>query len=349
MTFTIRLEPSGRSFQVTEDDVILDAALAAGIRMPHGCRAGTCKSCKAKVIEGTAEVGRAFPAPAFLRRLRQFDGYTLMCRATAASDLVIEVDEQPKLAVPRIVPAKVAGLRMISSDVAILRLRLDLADIISFEAGQYVDLLLADGVRRSYSIANAPAATGSDELEFHIRHIPGGRFTDRLFGGGLAAGDALRLEAPLGSFFLRDSDKPVVLLASGTGYAPIRSILLAAGPGKTGRRMVLYWGARTLADLYMLDEARGLAREHPDLTIIPVLSDEPAGTGWDGRTGFVHRAVMTDLPELSAWQVYACGTPSMVEAARTDFVAQCGLPAGQFFADAFLTEADAARLMTAVE
>ncbi len=338
-TFTITLQPSGNSFEVTEDDIILDAALANGIRMPYGCRGGTCKSCRAKVVSGTVDVGRIFPAPSFLLRRRQFDGFTLMCRASAASDLVIEADEQAALPVPRLIAAAVEQIDFVSRDVAILRLRLDMADALIFAAGQYVDFLLPDGVRRSYSLANPPKSSGVDELEFHIRHMPGGLFTDRVFTG-LSHGTPIQLEAPLGSFYLRETPHPAILVASGTGYAPIRSILLDLLPRARGRSVTLYWGGRRRADLYSLHEAEQLAEDYADLTIVPVLSDAGTNDGWTGRTGFVHRAVMEDFPDLSAHQVYACGTPLMVEAARRDFTAHCALPPDAFFADSFVSQAD---------
>ncbi len=340
-TYKVTLEPSGNSFEVTEDDVILDAALANGIRMPYGCRGGTCKSCRAKVVSGTVDVGRLFPAPSFLLRRRQFDGYTLMCRASATSDLVIEADEQPALPAPRQLTATVAKLDFAAPDVAILKLKLGLEDALSFVAGQYADFLLPDGIRRSYSIANAPLSTGVDELEFHIRHMPGGRFTDRLFAG-LPAGTELQLEAPLGSFYLRETPHPAILLASGTGYAPIRSILLDLLPRALGRSVTLYWGARSRADLYSLAEAEELVRDHGGFTFVPVLSEAKAGDGWTGRTGFVHQAVMMDYPDLSAHQIYACGAPLMVEAARRDFTARCALPEDAFYADSFVSQADLA-------
>lgn len=334
------MQPSGRSFEVGEDDVILDVALAHGIRMPHGCRAGSCKSCRAKVVSGTADVGRVFPAPRFMLRTRQFDGYTLLCRASASSDLVIEVDEQPRVHEARRLKSTVESVERAARDVAILRLKLDIADALNFVAGQYVELLLADGVRRSYSIANAPAAAGNDALEFHVRHLPGGLFTDRLFGG-LAAGESLDIEAPRGAFYLRESARPALMLASGTGYAPIRSILLDVLPLRQGRPFVLYWGARTRADLYRLEEAQALASEHADLRFVPVLSEPDPD--WDGRRGLVHEAVMQDLPDLSNWQVYACGAPPMVDAAQRDFTRQCRLEMADFFSDAFVSQADMAR------
>ena len=326
---------------MNEDDVILDVALEKGIRMPYGCRSGTCKSCRARVISGTADVGRAFPGPRFLMRTRQFDGYTLMCRATAASDLVIEVDEQPQLQPAAIRTATVLDAEFVARDVAILRLRVAESDVLTFAAGQYVDLLMPNGGRRSFSIANPPSITGCRDLEFHIRHVPGGAFTDKLFAG-LPAGMEISIEAPLGSFFLRESPRPAIMLASGTGYAPIRSILLDLLPRLQERRIILYWGARKLEDIYKFDEAEQLAGDYSDFTFVPVLSEMGYVDGWRGRTGFVHRAVAQDFPDLSGWDVYACGTPLMVDAAQREFTAQHGLGIGNFFADAFLTQADLA-------
>jgi CDP-4-dehydro-6-deoxyglucose reductase len=207
-----------------------------------------------------------------------------------------------------------------------------------FLAGQYIDFLLKDGKRRSYSIATRPAPEGVTELELHIRHTPGGAFTDQVFGK-LKERDILRFEGPLGTFYLReDSDKPIVMVASGTGFAPIKAMcesMLAKG---IKRPVTLYWGCRAKRDLYMLDVPS--AWQDPNLRFVPVLSDPTPECAWTGRSGFVHRAVMQDFPDLSGHQVYACGAPVMVDAARADFSAKCRLPEEEFFADSFLTEAD---------
>jgi CDP-4-dehydro-6-deoxyglucose reductase len=195
-------------------------------------------------------------------------------------------------------------------------------------------------MKRSYSIANPPL-DGTVDLQFHIRHLPGGVFTDRLFGG-MKQREKLQIEGPLGTFFLRDSDKPALLIASGTGYAPIRGMLLHSLPQRTGRKMVLYWGGRRKRDLYMLEEAMALAEQYPDFSFVPVLSAPAPEDDWSGHTGFVHEVAMRDLPDLSGWQVYASGAPAMVEAARADFSAICGLPQDQFFADSFVTQAEVA-------
>lgn len=223
-----------------------------------------------------------------------------------------------------------------------VNLRLPLHLNLRFAAGQYVDIMLADGTRRSYSIANAPKLEGAIDLELHIRHIPGGKFTDPLFAGEIKTRTMFDFEGPLGTFYLRDSGKPAVLLASGTGYAPIRSILLDALAKGDSRSFTLYWGDRLLNDLYALDEVRDLAAAHENLTVIPVLSRGASELGWMGRTGYVQDAVLQDLPDLSGHEVYACGSPAMIDAARARFTEQSGLPPENFFADSFVTEAEKA-------
>ncbi|MBC8119595.1 MAG: CDP-6-deoxy-delta-3,4-glucoseen reductase, partial [Burkholderiaceae bacterium] len=223
---------------------------------------------------------------------------------------------------------------------------------LQFRAGQYLDFILKDGVRRQYSIASAPHDDGLVQL--HVRHTPGGVFTDRLFGTlepPVKERDILRIEAPLGTFFLReDSARPIVLLAGGTGFAPIKAIVEHAfhqrvnfvSDAKQARAIHLYWGARSRQDLYMASLPEAWAREQPNFHYVPVLSEPKAEDEWQGRTGFVHCAVIEDLPDLSAFQVYACGAPAMIDAAKRDFVGQCGLPVDEFFSDAFTTQADLA-------
>jgi CDP-4-dehydro-6-deoxyglucose reductase, E3 len=224
--------------------------------------------------------------------------------------------------------------------VAVLGLKLPANESFRFVAGQYIDLLLKDNQRRSYSIANAPKAEGVGALELHVRHMPGGLFTEQVFGA-LKVRDLLRFEGPLGTFYLREeSDKPIVLLASGTGFAPIKAICEYAFEKGIRRPITLYWGCRAKRDLYMLDVPASWSA--PNFTFVPVLSDPTSECQWTGCTGFVHRAVMQDFPDLSGHQVYACGAPVMVESARRDFSDRCGLPPEEFYADSFLTAADLA-------
>jgi CDP-4-dehydro-6-deoxyglucose reductase len=225
----------------------------------------------------------------------------------------------------------------------VLKLQLPANQNLQYRAGQYVEFILRDGARRSYSMANAPHLLGTPPaIELHIRHMPGGKFTDHVFGA-MKEKDILRMEGPFGSFFLREaSEKPLVLLASGTGFAPIKALIEHMEFKGITRPAVLYWGCRSKADLYLHEWAEAAAARLPHLRYVPVLSEPKPEDGWTGRTGFVHQAVMADLPDLSGHQVYACGAPVMVESAQRDFIAKCHLPEDEFFADSFTSAADQA-------
>jgi len=345
MSFEVVIEPSQLKFTAQEGQTILDAAMAADILLPYSCRAGSCSTCKGKVLSGQIE------ETANVRHVLMQDdmaaGYTLFCQARPRSDLVIE-SRQVRLATDlqiRKLPVRVMDLETLADDVMRVTLQLPAADPFRFYPGQYLDILLKDGSRRSYSMANAPA--DDNRVELHVRHMPGGMFTDTIFGVAdkpLKVRDILRVEAPLGSFFLReDSDKPIVLLASGTGFAPIRAILQHMVVTDNQRPTVLYWGGRRPADLYLSAEAQAFENSLMDFHYVPVVSDALPEDDWQGDTGFVHHVVMEGLPDLSGHQVYACGAPIMVESARRDFVRQCGLPEEEFFADAFTSQADLQR------
>ena len=237
--------------------------------------------------------------------------------------------------------ARVMAIARPAPDVAVLTLQLPANEVLRYHAGQYVEFILRDGARRSYSMANAPH-TQADKpaIELHIRHMPGGKFTEHVFGA-MKEKEILRMEGPFGSFFLReDSDKPIVLLASGTGFAPIKALIERMQDQGFARDTVLYWGGRRPQDLYRDAWCREAATTLPRLRYVPVISDALPEDGWSGRTGFVHRAVMEDFPDLSQHQVYACGAPIVVDSARRDFVQQCGLPDDEFYADSFTSEAD---------
>jgi CDP-4-dehydro-6-deoxyglucose reductase len=238
-------------------------------------------------------------------------------------------------------PGRVLSLERPRPDVAVLRIQLPATQPLRYRAGQYVEFILRDGARRSYSMANAPHNLGTPPaIELHLRHMPGGKFTDHVFGA-LKEKDLLRMEGPFGSFFLReDSAKPIVLLASGTGFAPIKALIEQLSHLGSIRPVRLYWGARRESELYLADWLPTGKALLPQLEVVPVLSEPAPQDGWTGRTGLVHQAVMADLPDLSGYQVYACGAPVMVAAAERDFVAQCGLPAEEFYADSFTSEAD---------
>jgi len=335
MAHRVTLKPSGHTYEVEEGKTILQAGLDAGHMLPYSCRAGVCRTCRGTVVEGKVDYGLAHET--YLPQSDRDKGYALLCQAKPLSDLVVEVREVHGVR-PRIIPCRVEKLEKPASDVAVIGLRLPMNENFRFLAGQYVDILLKDGKRRSYSLATKPDTGGVTALEIHVRHTPGGLFTEQVFTK-LKVRDLLRFEGPLGSFYLREeSEKPMILLASGTGFAPIRSIIETALEKKLEQKrpMTLYWGCRVRQDLYQMELAQSWVR--PGFKFVPVLSDEK----WDGRTGFVHRAVMEDFPDMSGVQVYACGAPIVVDSARKDFSLQCRLPAEEFFADSFITEAEKA-------
>ena len=341
MSFQVTVQPAARSFVVERDEAILPAAIRQGIGLPYGCRDGACGSCKSRLVEGRVIHG-AHQLKA-LSAAEEEAGFILTCCATPQTDCVIEARSVPGAGEYPVLkmPSRVLSIDRPAPDVAVIRLQLPANQNLQYRAGQYVEFILRDSARRSYSMANAGHALGSPPaIELHLRHMPGGVFTDHVFGA-MKVKDILRMEGPFGSFFLReDSAKPMILLASGTGFAPIKAIVQQLQHLGSQRPAVLYWGGRRKADLYQHDWCEQAAAEMPNLRYVPVLSEPAAEDAWAGRTGFVHLAVMADLADLSAHQVYACGAPVMVDAAQRDFVARCGLPAEEFYADSFTSEAD---------
>ena len=256
------------------------------------------------------------------------------------SDITLESRQvTPAGALPvKKMPTRVSSLVRKTDDVIVMQLQLPANDTFVYRAGQYVEFILRDGARRSYSMANAPSH--GPGVELHVRHMPGGRFTDLVFGS-MKEKDILRIEGPMGSFFLREeSSKPMVFLASGTGFAPLKALLEHMQHCGITRPVALYWGGRRPADLYMDDWLQAQCAAMPNVHYVPVVSDALPEDAWQGRTGFVHRAVLEDFADLSGHQVYACGAPVVVDSAQRDFCAQAGLPADEFFADAFTSEAD---------
>ena len=343
MPFEVVLQPSGKRFMVQEGSTILKAGHDADIPLPYSCRAGACRTCRGLILEGEVDYGHVHPT--YLPIEEREQGYALLCQAQPLSNLVVEVQELDIMGSirARVCPARVMEMRRVTPDVMVIRLKLPMNEDVQFLAGQFVEFVLSNGERRAYSIASAPSISGVTSIELHVRHTPGGLFTDYVFDG-MQVHDLVRMEVPLGTFFLReDSDKPLVLLASGTGFAPMKSILEYARQKQISRPMTLYWGGRTRADLYEMDWVERYAAANAGFQFVPVLSEASPACGWNGRTGFAHVAVMEDLPDLSRHQVYACGAPIVVESAKRDFAAQCGLPLQEFFADSFLDAGDRAR------
>lgn len=332
MSNKVTLHPSDHVFTVENDETILDAALREGHVIAYGCRNGACGTCKGTVLAGRVDYGTHQESALTDAEKRQ--GLALFCQAKPLGDVVIECREVSAVNGIQIktLPCRVQKMERVANDIMVLYLKLPASERLQFLAGQYVDILMKDGSRRSLSMANAPH---DDEfLQLHLRNY-GGPFSHHVFNT-MKARDILRFEGPFGTFFLRDdSEKPMILLASGTGFAPIKSLVEHAFHIGVTRPMILYWGARVRADLYMNELPESWAREHANVKYIPVLSEPLTDDNWTGRTGLVHHAVMHDLPDLSTYQVYACGAPVMVEAAHRDFTTRCKLPEDEFYSDAF--------------
>jgi CDP-4-dehydro-6-deoxyglucose reductase len=341
MPFEVAIQPSGRKITVEDGETVLEGAMRNGITLPYGCRNGACGSCKGKILSGTVNYGEyaAHILPDYEKKL----GFALFCRAKPLSDLAIEariISAAGQIPIKKL-PCRVQRIERPVEDVAVLYLSLPANERLQFLAGQYLEIIMRDGKRRAYSMANPPEDDA--HIELHVRNMAGGAFTDYVFNK-MKEKDILRFEGPLGTFFLReDSSKPIVFVASGTGFAPIKSIAQHAFHVGTERKMVLYWGGHRPRDLYQSQLCVEWERDHSNFTFVPVISDALPEDDWQGRTGFVHRAVMQDFPDLTGYQVYACGAPIVVESAHRDFTTECSLPEDDFFSDAF-TPSDGAKL-----
>lgn len=338
MSHQIIIKPSGQILNTEPGETILQTALREGFSLPYGCRNGSCGICKGKIIQGSVDYGQHNEET--LTEEEKQAGEALFCCASPLTELVIECHEigATKDIEIKTLPCRVKNLERVAEDVMIISLQLPANQRLQFLAGQYIDILLKDGKRRSFSLANAPH---DDEfLQLHARNYPGGVFAEHVFTQ-MKVKDMLRFEGPLGSFFLRDEpiDNDIIFIASGTGFAPIKSILEHAfyleNSRDNKRKMTLYWGVRTKDELYMADLAYNWQKEHDNFTFIPVLSEALATDNWKGREGLVHQAVMQDFNGLEKHQVYACGSPVMVKAAYLDFTSQCKLPIDGFFSDVF--------------
>jgi CDP-4-dehydro-6-deoxyglucose reductase len=327
MSFNTTIQPSNHTFPIGKDETILEAALDHGLTLPYSCRNGACGVCKGKVVSGSVDHGKA---QAFaLSEEEKAAGITLFCCAKPLSDLVIESHEvtTTQEITVKTLPCRVEKMVKLADDVMALYLKLPTNERLQFLSGQYIDILQKDGKPRSFSLANAPHA--DELLELHVRNIAGGAFTHHVFTE-MKERDILRIKGPLGTFCLHeDSPKPVVFVASGTGFAPVKAIIEHALHIGFKREMHFYWGVRKQADLYMLDKVKEW--EAQGIKFTPVVSDEP----WSGRSGFVHQAVLDDFKDLSAYAVYACGAPVVVEAAHREFTTQRGLPNDAFYSDVF--------------
>lgn len=330
LAFTVLLKPGGRTFTVEQGETILDAAVREGVALPYGCRSGSCATCACRVLQGEIEYPEGPPLGLLDEEVAR--GEILPCRAHPAGDLVLDAQELAGLSdiVIKTLPARVVKMDKLNHDTMRVWLKLPEVERLQFLAGQYIDILLRDGARRSFSLANPPHR--DDLLELHIRHVPGGEFTTRVFQE-MREKALVRLQGPLGSFYLReDSSRPVILVAGGTGFAPLQAIMEHVFHAGIERPVHLYWGARTAEDLYLPELPAKWALEHGHVEYTPVLSE--ADAGWGGRRGWVHEAVVEDYPDLSGFDVYMAGPPPMVMAGKDIFRA-AGLPYERLFFDSF--------------
>ncbi|HSJ98108.1 MAG TPA: cytochrome b N-terminal domain-containing protein [Myxococcota bacterium] len=328
----VSVHPDERILTVRRGETILEAGLRDGLPMPFECRNGGCGECKGDLLAGEVRL-RPYQEE-MLTDAERAAGRTLFCCAEPVSD--VEISYQPAAGAPpapvRRYGARVIALERLAPEVMKVVLRVEEGGRLRWHAGQYLNVILEDGAKRSFSFATAPRA--GPDIELHIRRIEGGRFTTHVFEA-MRARDLLRFEGPLGAFHLREEgDKPILFVAGSTGFAPVKSMLEHAFATGVKRPMVLYWGVRRREDLYAEELVAGWARDHPDFTFVPVLSEPQPGDGWTGRTGLVHEAILADYPDLSQHQVYACGSVQMVEAVAPALAAQ-GLSPDDCFSDAF--------------
>jgi CDP-4-dehydro-6-deoxyglucose reductase len=332
MSFRVRIQPSGHEYTVADQETILEGALRHGYTLPYSCRNGSCGTCKGRLLAGEIDYGRYEDKALSVQE--RAAGLALFCQAVPRSDVVIEARELAAVAgiTIKTLPARVIKMERVADDVMILSLRLPANQRLQFLAGQGLDILLKDGKRRSFSLANPPHEDGF--LQLHIRRVPHGLFTTHVFTQ-MKEKDLLRLRGPLGTFFLReDSDRPAILIGGGTGFAPIKGMLEHAFARDISRPLHFYWGVRARRDLYMHALPRAWARTHANFRYTPVLSEPRAEDGWDGRTGWVHAAVLADYPDLSGHEVYASGPPPMIAAIKQAFFAR-GLTPERLFYDSF--------------
>lgn len=350
----VRIEPQARTLRVSAAQPVLEAALAAGLNLPHSCKSGHCGSCRARLVTG--EIRYPYGRPLGITEQEERSGHILLCQARARSDLTVEARLIASVADVEIktLPCRIARLNTLAPDVMQVWLRLPAVERLRFHPGQYLDVLLEGGRRRSFSIASPPH--DSELIELHVRRVSGGGFTERLFGaaaaaGGsagsaapaaLAVGSLLRIEGPVGQFSYRDGAGPVLMVAGGTGFAPLKSMLRHVLETGISRNIHLYWGARHAHDLYEEAQVLEWARRHPSFSFTAVLSEATVAEAAHLRSGLVHDAVLADHPDLTGFEVYAAGPPAMIEAVRASFPLY-GLAPGRLYFDSFDYAPDSGR------
>jgi CDP-4-dehydro-6-deoxyglucose reductase len=334
MKFTVTVEPSGQSFTVEDSEAVLAAGIRQGIGLSYGCRNGICGSCKVSLISGDITYPEGPPETLSDEDKEAKANIGVLCQAHARSDLIIETQlvGLGKDVVVKKLPCRIQRKELLSHDVIGLWLKLPVTERLQFLAGQYIDILINDGRHRSFSIANAPH--DDEYIELHIRRIEGGDFT-RIVFEELKEKSMLRIEGPHGSFFLREeSTNPMIFMAGGTGFAPIKGIIEHAIEENITRPIQLYWGVQAKRDFYMLELAQGWANQCENISFTPVLSNSDPLDHWQGRQGWVHDIIVEDYSDLGEYDIYASGPPAMVDAGKSAF-AKAGLKLSQYYSDAF--------------
>jgi len=331
--FKVTLTMNGKTFLVKEGESVLAAALRQGVMLPYSCKNGTCGSCKGRLVSG--EVHYPFHPPLALEKCEIADGQALMCQAEPLEDLVIEIREIEAVRdiQVRMLPARVVEKSFLADNVVRLMLRLPRSQRLQFLAGQYVDVLLEGGKRRAFSIASCPSL--ENEIELHIRHVEGGDFTGFVFND-LKVRDIMRFEGPLGNFFVRNDEpeRPLIMMGGGTGFAPLKSMIENLLEMGDRREIHLYWGARSVDELYLDELPTRWARDCPHIHYVRALSDQAPPPGFDAFAGPVHEAVLARHADLAGFDVYMSGPPAMIETAKSAFRAQ-GVRDDRLFYDSF--------------
>lgn len=334
MSYLVTNISNDTSFHTETGETILEAALRHGHLYPYGCQAGSCGACKARIVSGTVDLLDRNPAVLTDEEMAQ--GKTLCCQAVPETDIEIEIREIARSRELEIktLPTRVREKNLLCDDVVQLFLSLPNTQQFDFLPGQYVNLLLRNGRERAFSIANTPGQARETGLELHIRVVPGGHYSPQV-RDNVQVKDIIRIQGPFGTYFLRkDEPRPIIMVAGGTGFAPVKGLIEDAIESGSEQAITLYWGARTEADLYLNALAEHWAANLPNFSYVPVLSEPGDSSGWSGRTGYVHEAIEQDIDDASAYSVYASGPPVMVDALRESF-SDRGLPEDFFYSDAF--------------
>jgi CDP-4-dehydro-6-deoxyglucose reductase len=329
--YKVLIQPHGRHITVTADRPVLEGALAAGLNLPHSCKSGHCASCRARLKAGEIEYPNGIPVGLTAEEAQA--GNVLLCQARARSDLIVEARLIASVAEVDIktLPCRITRVTPLAPDVLQVFLRLPAVESLRFHPGQYLDILLDGGRRRSFSIASPPH--DSELLELHVRRVAGGDFTQRLFDAS-PVGSLLRIEGPIGQFVYQEGQAPLLMIAGGTGFAPLKSMLRHVLERGIDRPIHFYWGARQLHDVYEEELVLGWARQYPQLRFTAVLSEATGTKSPHHRLGWVHEAVLADHAKLEPFDVYAAGPPALVEAIRATFPRR-GVREGHLFFDSF--------------